>query len=333
MDLSVNQQLTKFENIYKTMAKEYRWSSTQLINIFTALIYTLSNVEFDKEVMDKMHGLIKESTGIFSHYRSYDKFFMSALLHTKFDNPEESFIKLLKYEDDLKEAGFSRGTYAGLAGYILLTSCKNDDIGQTIRKARLIYDKMRERHFWLTGQDDYPLAVLLSSSEDNADTIADRVEALFVMLHNSGFSKTNNLQFLSHISSFGNDSNEIKVQKCHNVVNYFKTKKIRINSTHYGTMGLMALMFNNDYKLLDEILEVIEYLKEKREFKWIGREILLLIASSIVTSKNIEKFKEHEELLKTNLGLTVQAIIAAQTAAMIASISAVTAATAASSSS
>lgn len=332
MDLSVNQSLTKFGNIYNIMTKEYKWSSSQLINIFTALIYTLSDIEFEEEVMDKMHTLIKESTSLFSHYRSYDKFFMSALLHTKFDDPEESLLKLIKYEDELKEYGFNRGTYAGLAAYILLTLSKNVDMRFTINKSKQIYDKMREKHFWLTGQDDYPLAVLLSTSDDNVEVITNRVEGLFEMLHNAGFSKSNSLQFLSHILSFGNDPDEVKVQKCQSVTNYFKNKKIRINNTHYGTIGLIALMFNNEYELLDEIIEVIDYLKDKKEFKWTGREILLLIASSIITAKNIDKYKEQEKLIKTNLGLTIQAIIAAQTAAMVASISAVTAATAASSS-
>lgn len=333
MDSSVNQLLDKFENNYKMIGKEYKWSSSQLINTFSALIYTLSGDDFNKEEMESMHSLIKETTGIFSHYRGYDKFFISALLLTKYDNPDESFLKLLKYEDKLKEGGFSRGTYSGLAAYTLLTLSKDENVNTYIRKAKLIYDRMREKHFWLTGQDDYPLAILLSLSEDNVDAITNRVENLFNMLHNAGFSKTNSLQFLSHILSFGSDSDEIKVQKCQDILDYFKNKKIRINNTNYGTIGLMALMFDKEYELLDEIIEVIDYLKQLKEFKWIGKEILLLIASSIVTAKNIDKYKEHEELLKTNLGLTIQAIIAAQTAAMVASISAISAATAASASS
>lgn len=333
MDSSASKLLTKFENTYNIMAKEYKWSSSQLINIFTSLIYTLSNVEFDREVMDGMHRLMKESTSLLSHYRSYDKFFMSALLHTKFDNPEESFLKLIKYEDELKAEGFSRGTYSGLAGYILLTSTEGEDGLATIRKAKQVYDKMREKHFWLTGQDDYPLAVLLAVSDDSIDSITAKVEGLFEALHRAGFSKANSLQFLSHILSFGNDPEDVKVEKCQSIVNYFKNKKIRINSTHYGTVGLMALMFNNEYELLDEIVEAIEYLKQRKEFKWTGKEILMLIASSIITAKNIDKYKEHEELLKANLGLTIQGIIAAQTAAMVASISAGSAAAAAASSS
>lgn len=333
MDESVSKVLTKFDNTYNILVKEYKWTSSQLINIFTSLIYALSSVEFNKEVMDNMQKLVRSKTGVFSHFRSYDRFFISALLHTKFEDPEESFLTLIKYENELKGGGFIRGTYAGLAAYVLLTSNKAQEIQIYIKKSKLIYDKMREKHFWLTGQDDYPLAVLLSFSDDNIDTIACRVESLFEMLHNAGFSRNNSLQFLSHILSFGSDSNEVNVQKCQSIVNYFKNKKIRINSTHYGTVGLLALMFNNGYELLDEIIEIIDYLKQKKEFKWTGKDILLLIASSLVTSKSIDNYMEHDELLKTNLGITIQGIIAAQTAAMIASVSAVSAATAASSSS
>lgn len=332
MNSYLNQVFTKFQNIYKIMMKEYKWSSSQLINIFTSLIYALSDVEFDKGIMDDMQRLIKERTGVFSHYRSYDKFFISALLHTKFENPKESFLKLVNYEEELKVVGFTRGTYAGLAAYVLLSSGKDENIQMYIKKSKIIYDMMREKHFWLTGQDDYPLAVLLSFSDDNVDTIVNRVESLFIMLHNVGFYKTNSLQFLSHILSFGSDSNEVKIQKCQSIVNYFKNHKIRINTTHYGTIGLLSLIFNNDNELLGEIIEIIDCLKQTKEFRWVGKEVLLLIATSLVTAKNIDNYMEHEDLVKANLGITIQGIIAAQTAAMIASVSAISAATAASNS-
>lgn len=333
MDDAVRMKMDKFENIYSILSKEYKWSSSQMINIFTSLIYTSSNVDFNKTKMDDILKFIKENTGTFSHHRGHDRFFISALLNTNFEAPMEAFKKLSMLEEQLKEGGFSRGTYSGFSAYLLLTSSQEGTTQFNIRKAKLIYDRIREKHFWLTGQDDYPLSVLLSFSEEDVDTIVNRIETLFDMLHRSGFSKSNSLQFLSHILSFGEGPVELKVQKCHSIVDYFKEKKIRINSTHYGTIGLIALIYDNKNEILDDIMEIIEHLKGQKNFKWTGRDVLLLIASALVMNKHVENYKEHSELLKTTLGISVQAIIAAQTAAMVASITAVSAAASAASSS
>jgi hypothetical protein len=333
MDEITIQKLKKFEDIYGVLSKEYKWSSTQLINSFTSLIYTISDADFNLSQFDEMQRYIKENTGIFSHYRGYDKFFTPALLATKFEAPKEMFLKLVDTEEKLHHEGFTKGTYAGLAAYALLTSCPHEDIDRIVKKTKVIYDKMKEKHFWLTGQDDYPLAVLLSLSEEDTLSLMDRIENLYHALNANGFAKSNNLQLLSHILSFSSDDVDTKVRKCVEIVNYFKEKKIKTYTNSYATIGLIALMFNECDDMLFEIFETYEYVKGLKGFKWLEKDILLLIASGIVTNKNIDSYKQNASLVETSFGISVQAIIAAQTAAVIAATSSAAAAAAASSSS
>lgn len=333
MEALIKQTLDNFDNIFNTLSKDFKWSSNQLINIFTALIYSINNCDYDKSIMLEMHSIIKDTTGTFSHYRGYDKFIIPAKLITKYDDPKDKLLKMFKYEDMLKEYGFSHSTYSALATYILLTTVANGGDELRIRKAKAVYDAMRQSHFWITGQDDYPLAFLLSASEDSAGSIVNEVDKLYDQLHLAGFTKGNTLQFLSHILSFSSKQKDEKVKECRYILDYFKNKKLKLYSSDYGILGLLALIYNNNNTLLDEIIEVYEYTKTLKGIKWSGKNVQVLIAASIITSKYIESFKDNSDLIETSLGISIQAIIAAQTAAMVASMTAVSAAAAASASS
>jgi hypothetical protein len=96
---------------------------------------------------------------------------------------------------------------------------------------------------------------------------------------------------------------------------------------------LIALIYSSNNEILGEIIEITEHLKNQKGFKWTGKSILLIIASTLVMNRHIENYREHSELLNATLGISVQAIIAAQTAAMVASITAASAAASAASSS
>lgn len=161
----------------------------------------------------------------------------------------------------------------------------------------------------------------------------DSIESLYSALNMNGFTKSNNLQLLSHILSLSNDDTDTKVKKCTEIVDYLKGRKIKVYPDSYATIGIVSLMYSESANILSEIIETYEYVKSIKGFKWLGKDILLLIASAIITNKNIDSYKQNVSLVETSFGISLQAIIAAQTAAVIAATSSAAAAAAASSSS
>jgi len=325
MEGLLNAKVDIMIGMYDVIRTEFRWSSSMITSCFTALIYTLNNKEFDTPKFKELQNYIKENTKVFSHYRSYEIFSIASLLITKFENPEESFKNLLLYEDKLAAEGFSKGAHLAISAFTLMLTCSPLEINERIHKAREIYKKMKEKHFWLTGRDDYPLAALISSYDKDSDAIIDQIESCFNALHEEGFSKSNGLQQLSHILTFSTLPPEDKAKRCAAIRNYFKEHKIHVYSQDYGLMGLIALTGDVGEKMLEEIVEVYKYIKATRGYKWLGAQVNFLISCSIVCDSYIEDVKQSKGLIETSIGISIEAIIAAQTAAMIACIAAASA--------
>ena len=333
MDELLKSKADKIIAIHDTIKHEFRWTSDELTCYFTSLIFALSDKELNVEQFSDIRKFIKDNTSLFSHYRSYELFTITALLITKFDNPRESFMKLLLCESKLSDTGFKKGHYLAISALAVMLTCKDNEIDEQILRAREIYKKIKEKHFWLTGQDDYPLSVLIAASKENEASIMTEIELCYDTLHEEGFSRSNGLQQLSHILSFGTGSAQNKARRCRVIIDYLKEHKIHVYSQHYGLLGVIALSGDSSTKLLDEIIEVVQYLREERSVRWLGRETVFLISSSLVCNKYIEDAKMDKRVLEASIGISLEALIAAQIAASVAVIAATSAAASASSSS
>ena len=76
-------------------------------------------------------------------------------------------------------------------------------------------------------------------------------------------------------------------------------------------------------EIINDLIEVATYLSKQKKYKWLGKGMNILMASAIITSEYI---KENDaNVVATTLTVSIQAIIAAQQAAMIAAANASTA--------
>jgi len=100
---------------------------------------------------------------------------------------------------------------------------------------------------------------------------------------------------------------------------------------YYGAIGLLVLLGQDCNKALTDLVEMVDYLKANKAFKWYYKEINVLMISALVGSEYVEELKQ-KNLGTTSIGIAIEALIAAQTAAMIASVTAATAAASAGSS-
>lgn len=309
--------LQKIAFINDCLKERYKWSSDLLGRCFAALTFALSGREFDIEKFDGLKGYIKDNTKLFSHYRSRELIMYPALLITKFDNPEHSFRDLLMYEDKLHKAGFMRSPNLGIAAYAMLITSTYNQVEQRIKRASEIYTGMKKAHAWLTGQDDYPLAVLLSSIDNDTQILLNNIETSFSLLHEKGFTKSGGLQFLSHLLTFSSEPVETKVERCIKILEYFKEHKIRIYSEQYAILGLIALTGEDCGKVMEQAISLFQETKRMHGLKWLDRGTMLLISCSLSCNSYFKDYIQRTGILETSLNISIQAIIAAQNAAMI----------------
>jgi hypothetical protein len=325
MERELREKMDKLIKVYKEVNKDYRWKNSNNMTNLIALSYLMKNKDYTRPEIDRVNSYIKKNTGPFSCYRQKSVLF-SALLHLNFSDPEAKFDTLLDYEQRLKTNGFRSYTYRPVTAYTLLLTSKPSEIDQKITKAYDIFTEMRKNHPWLTSGDDYPLAILLAGTQEPVSSIMARIEDIYQNLKEAGFSKSNGLQFLSHILSLSSENNKAKAAKCWKLYQYFKENKLKVYSSNYGSLGLLTLVEDKSEKAAQEVKEASKYLGQERSIRWLGKETIFLTATSLVTFLKLESIKNGRELIQTNAYVTIEALMAAQNAAMLGATCAATAA-------
>lgn len=331
MEELVKERLDRLIELFQQVSSEYKWEGS-LTNHFAALTCTLNNRDFDKEKIEDVRAHMKKTTGVFSNYRGTSKLILSALLACQYDNPKHEFDKILNYDKKMKEAGFKNNMYLPIASYALLVSCSEECVDVRINKAIEIYKEMKKNHPWLTSGDDYPLSILLANSDTSVNSIIENVEECYKLLNENGFGKTNGLQFLSHILGFRQEENKIKVLRCKNIFDTLKENKMKVYSGGYAAIGFLSILGEEGYEAVKQVIEVVKILKSTKKYKWLTKETHLFTAVALVSDVYIGNMKNQKELMKTAIGISIEALIAAQTVAIIAAASGVAAATASASS-
>ena len=332
MDALVKAKLDRLIDLFEQVCSEYKWEQS-LTNHFTALTYTLNNKPFDKEAVENVRKYIKKTTGIFSYYRGTSRIILSSLLACKYDNPKQEFDKMLNYDKRMKEAGFKNGMYVPMANYALLATSTEERAEARINKAIEIYKEMKKNHPWLTSGDDYPLSMLLSDSDMPVNNIIDDIEECYNLLNENGFGKNNGLQFLSHILGFSKEENKVKVLRCKEIFDKLKENKMKVYSGGYAVIGFLSILGEQSEMAVEQVIEVVRILKTTKRYKWLTKETHLYTAAALVSDLYINNMKNQKELIQTTIGISIEALIAAQTAANIAAATAVASSSAASSSS
>ncbi|MGI5901872.1 MAG: DUF4003 domain-containing protein [Desulfitobacteriia bacterium] len=319
MKVETKEMADKLVRIYKQLKKDFRWKNSSQMNNLIALSYLMKGKEYFREDIERVNTYIKENTGPFSCYRQKSVLF-SALLYLNYPDPEIKFDLLLDYENRLKEKGFRSYTYRPVTAYTLLLTCEPGKVDSRLELAYEIFSEMKKSHPWLTSGDDYPLSILLAGSGRSVSALIAEIEDMYESLNEAGFSKSNGLQFLSHILCLSAQNNWEKARKCRELFELFKDHKIRIYSANYGSLGLLTLLENESNSAALEVIEVCKYLSSLNSIRWLGRRTLFLTATSLVAHLKLETLKNRNEILHTNAYITIESIIVAQNAAMLGAI-------------
>jgi hypothetical protein len=320
MEKLVREKLDMLVDLFEQVSVKYKWEQS-LTNHFTALTYTINKKDFDKEKIEILREHMKKTTGIFSYYRGTSKILLSSLLACQYDNPEQEFNKMLDYDKRMKDAGFKNSMYLPIANYALLATCTEECVSTRINKAIEIYKEMKKNHPWLTSGDDYPLAILLADSDKPVNNIIENMEECYNLLNENGFGKNNGLQFLSHILGFRQEENKVKVLRCKEIFDRLKENKMKVYSGGYAVIGFLSILGEDGYRAVEQVIEIVNTLKSTKKYKWLGKETHLFTAAALVSDVYIENMKNQKELIQTSIGISIEALIAAQTAATIAAAS------------
>jgi hypothetical protein len=327
----VIENMNQYMDKYHELKSGFPWD-TPLIKMFCAMVSLTSKQDVFISDIKEMRAYIKQNSSVFSNFRGMNELMLATLM-AKDMTGQERFDLTAKLYQDLKSAGFKSGTYLPLAAYTLAGYQGDYQSSHLIERMSAFYKGMKEKHFWLTGQDDYVFAALLAMGKSPVDTAIEHMEIAYEDLAQIGFKKGNGLQSLSHILTMGEEAYQSKLLRVEAIEKRLRDAGYRLRDHYMPVIGVFSLLGERGQELVDESVSSAEWLKAQRGFGAfsIDKKTRFLLASSLTLNHEVHEMANNVN--QTILANSIQSIIIAQQAATMASIVAISAAASASSSS
>lgn len=300
-------------------------------NVYTyplcAILYTNKNKQLDAQVIKKDKALVKEKCGYFSYFRNIGQLPIATILSLE-SNSEETLTLALKAYDCLKEY-FSSSNYLTFAAINLARLVPEQEFSNIARKAKEIYSGSKEKHYFLTGQEDSGMSVMLAMSRRTTMELVEECERCYVNLK-PYFGSLNGVQSLSFVLALSEENVITKCNKILSIYNKLKAKNVKYG-THYelAILAIFTFFDKTEDEIVDAIKEVDDYLKQQKGFGFfgIGPKQRGMYAAMIVASE----WGETSDIIEGAAITGVTELMIAQEAAVCASAAATAAAVSASS--
>ena len=212
---------------YDRLKSPFKWE-LDVSRWLVSLAYATGGKEVSTDEIKDMIQYSKKRVGLFSPFRSAGLFPLCSLLKVNSKTPEDDFDTMVENYKVMKSVGFKQTTYFPVALYTLNQAYKGNDPQGHLEKSMEIYKEMKANHPFLTGGDDYALAILLANESGKLD----RIEAYYEALKQGGFSASNGLQMMSHILTFSDEPVKLVVTRCKEIADQLKANKLKVKTNN-----------------------------------------------------------------------------------------------------
>ena len=308
--------------------KEFKWGYA-LMNIAAALVFTGAQKEVDIERLKECKKILKKNTGTFSSFQGNSEAVTVSKMALA-DDPEQ-YIKDVKaiYEIINKKHTFDN-PYLIQGAICIYEAGRMNEAEAIYEKFTKLYKKMDKKHPILTSSEDIVYVILLAMTDKDVDTIFNEIEECYTYLKKEVKIKVGNneLQGLGEILALTDGDIREKSDKVVNLYNTVLEHGVKWGKEHneFGSLGtLIDLNVDND-ALIDEIVEVSEYLKDSKGFSgWTLDKKQRLMFSAMLVG---DSYSENGSLMGSSaVNSTVAMVIAEEVALMMCLMVCTTAAT------
>ncbi|MGM0640727.1 MAG: DUF4003 family protein [Thermotogota bacterium] len=316
----MNEYLKNYYEKYQYLYSKNKWKVNATILKLIPFMYLTKDTTPDQQNIEDIQKKLKNETSLFSHYRGHMQYQISFLIDSLKTDPKETIQKIMNIEDTLANQGFKKSQYLTISSFILLDE---ENVEEKTKKSYKLYELMKKEHRFLTSRDDYPIAILLSLSNELESDLIKRMEYFYNNLSGKYFKKGNDLQFLSQILSiFQLAPMKENITKLNELFHNMKKNKLKIARRSYPLIGMLYFLYQNNLpQSINDILELFKEMNSMKGFKW-SKEYNTFLSMLLTITKQAKKIDS--SLIDTGVNLAIENIIQAQTAAIIAATSAAT---------
>ena len=199
------------------------------------------------------------------------------------EEPEQELIRLTTNEQALLEVGFKNSTYQKIAALFL------EDAAHANR-AKQLHEEMKKQHYFLTGKDDIPYAVLLTRQQANANEQAKTMRSYYDFLMKQDFKSGDALQAMTQLLTlYSTQYEQVLVDYVVAIKEAFTKHNLKVKKKIYPYIALLALA-GATTEVIEEIAELHSKLHQLKMFS-IEPQYGLMTAVQFVLHGMIENEK------------------------------------------
>lgn len=142
----------------------FRWDNSMLFPL-CACLYTEQDLQVDIHKIKVAKNILKNNTGLFSNFRGTVSLVYETMLSLE-EDPNKTMKNALKAHASLKREFWS-SQYLPLSAFLMAKVAETFDYDKISRKAKLIYQMMKNKHPFLTSAEDSGFAVVYAISAGN----------------------------------------------------------------------------------------------------------------------------------------------------------------------
>ncbi len=245
MDESLRMVGIELKRTYEEIVSLAEWSIHQDAVLPMAMYYTIMDETFDSFHFSNVLSDLQQTAPLFSPLKG-DAGPLVAMFLTKNERYEQQLQIIYRRVAALRAQGFRHSYYTYIAALFMDETQSYDE---QARRAFALYRAMKKRHFFLTSDDDYALAVVLSRAERDPDQHAQAMRMYYDALRKAGFRYGNTLQTLSHL--LADEAPTFTMKVVEQVV--YTERALRpmyaVDASDYGLLGLLSRHMKNTTKI------------------------------------------------------------------------------------
>ncbi|MBQ9902859.1 MAG: DUF4003 family protein [Clostridia bacterium] len=250
----------------KTVKKVFWSESSEMVPIASNAL-TAQGVTADEARLKECIKIVRKNAGSLSFLNGLVAAPFAVSLSMK-DDPEASFEKVERLYSVIKKQ-FGRSDFSALLAIQLSDFVSEESMESVVGRGRELYRLMKEKHPFLTSENDSVLAGFLALSEKSNAALMDDMEACYELLKNS-FSDKDSIQTVSHILSIGAGSAREKVDHMIELYDGLKEAGRKFGTDYLAILAAVSILDDNNEKLRDTILEIDGFLETQKGYGFWG---------------------------------------------------------------
>jgi hypothetical protein len=317
----------RYLEVFEALRRRRRWSSHTSVLRFAALSLAAADLDDPAGELEEAAISLKRKAGWFGPLNSPIRYAIAAMILRKGLKPVQVHDRVMRTRERFRERKLPRGgTQEVLAALLLVLQNEGRPVHlSTVDRVGAILDRWKKDHWWLTGSDDYPMASLHAQRGEDVEGLARKVEGVYQQLRSKKFSRGNPLQLASHILTLGQGGTEEAVRRFVEIRDAFRREGLKVGPQWYDEVALLALTSSSPVEIVRQTVKAMNRLLAVRPKP--TRNIAFSLATGVTMTEYARGAEGLEDTRDLSAITAAQAILDAQTAAMVACMAATTAAT------